>query len=473
MIEAPLTSYVRALRMAGARVSAAETIDAMRTVALVGYGDRALLKESLGAVLAKSVHEKSVHDRLFDLHFGAAMLPEPPAATANKDGDGHENAADAAGERAGDADPQSGGAPAGGGGGGDRAESLLALANSGDPGRMALALERAAAAAGVDSIRFRTQSGWFARRMLEEMGVEALETRMLERFAERTEAGRAAAQEMIDARSRLTGLARELVDRRFDLFGASATDAFMDDVVTSRRLDQVDRRDLARMQHLVAKLAKRLAERHARRLRRRNRGRLDVARTLHASTRYDGVPFDVVWKTKRRDRPRIVAICDVSGSVARYVQVLLLFLHALSEKVADLRSFAFSARLHDVGDLLEQLPFDAAMARILREAGGGMTDYGRAFADLDEAHHNAIDRRTTVLILGDGRSNHAEPRIDLLRDMAGRAKRLVWLCPEPPSRWGTGDSVMLDYRPWCTRLGPCATLADLENAIDDILLAYG
>lgn len=470
MIEAPLTSFVRALRMAGARVSAAETIDAMRTVALVGYGDRALLKESLGAVLAKSLHEKSVHDRLFELHFGepdyAAPPPQQrPAGDAQDPGE-----ADGELQREGG---QPGAAAGGGGSPADPAQALMQLAAADDPGRMAMALERAAAAAGVDDIRFRTQTGYFARRMVESMGIETLEARMLERFAERTPEGRAEAQAMIDARARLTGLARELVDRRFALFGASATEAFMDEVVTDRRLDQVDRRDLARMRGLVARLAKRLAERHARRLRRQSRGRLDVARTIHASSRYDGVPFDVVWKTKRRDKPKIVAVCDVSGSVARYVQVLLLFLHALNEKVADLRAFAFSARLHDVGPLLDELPFEMAMARILRDVGGGMTDYGKAFEDLIEDHADAIDRRTTVLILGDGRSNHSPPRIDLLREIAGKAKRVVWLCPEPPSLWGTGDSVMPDYRPWCSRLDRCATLGDLEAAIDDILLAYG
>jgi hypothetical protein len=181
----------------------------------------------------------------------------------------------------------------------------------------------------------------------------------------------------------------------------------------------------------------------------------------------------VFWKMRRRDRPKIVAVCDVSGSVSRHARFLLMILHALAAHVADLRTFAFSARLADVGEVLAAHDFEEAMERILRAHGGGSTDYGAALDDLVMRHEDAIDRRTTVLVLGDGRSNHADPRLDLFRALADRARRIVWLCPEPESRWGQGDSCMPLYRPFCARMVHCATAADLERAVDDILLAYG
>ena len=119
------------------------------------------------------------------------------------------------------------------------------------------------------------------------------------------------------------------------------------------------------------------------------------------------------------------------------------------------------------------LPFDEAMALILREVGGGSTDYGQALADLREHHWDCIDRRTTVLVLGDGRSNHSDPRLDLFAELADRAKRVIWLCPEPAGRWGSGDSEMLRFRPFCSHVSHCATAADLEQAIDEALSAYG
>ena len=167
-----------------------------------------------------------------------------------------------------------------------------------------------------------------------------------------------------------------------------------------------------------------------------------------------------------------MAVCDVSGSVLAHVQFLLLFLHALKDEVTDLEAFAFSAQLKDVGHLLQDLPFEQAMAQIVGQLGSGSTDYGQALLDLNEHHPEVIDRRTTVLILGDARSNRTDPRLDLFRGLVARAKRVVWLCPEVPGRWGTGDSCMLQYQPHCSHVAHCASLSDLEREIDDMLLAY-
>jgi hypothetical protein len=77
-----------------------------------------------------------------------------------------------------------------------------------------------------------------------------------------------------------------------------------------------------------------------------------------------------------------------------------------------------------------------------------------------------------VLILGDGRSNNGNPRLDLMQELADKAKRVVWLCPEPVHSWGSGDSCMLQYRPYCTYAGHVATAIDIERAIDEMLSAY-
>jgi len=222
----------------------------------------------------------------------------------------------------------------------------------------------------------------------------------------------------------------------------------------------------------VARMAKRLAAKHAQRRRRRLQGHIDFRRTLRTNAGHDGVPFNLSYKHTRRDKPRLVVVCDVSGSVAAHVRFLLLFLYALHGRVADLRSFCFSHRLRDVSAALETLPFDEAMAMILREVGGGATDYGQAWVDLHNQHSDCIDPRTTVLVLGDGRSNQTNPRLDIFAQLTERAKRVVWLCNEPPVRWGSGDSCMLRYRPLCTHVSHCASASDLERAIDEALQAY-
>jgi uncharacterized protein with von Willebrand factor type A (vWA) domain len=487
-MERALTSFIRALRTAGAAVSTAEAIDAARAIDVIGYRDRQSLKHSLGIVLAKSEDEKRIHDQLFELYFNPAAAARPPAAQAKpqpRDGEQSEQSEQSDAQSApqpqgaqsqpggggGDPQPGQGGQPQGGGGG-DPTDALVELAQSGDADRMAMVMERAAAAVGADEIRFASQTAYFVRRMLQELGIESLEARLLDALRDPSEAAQARAQELIDARATLARQARAHVDRRFEVFGRNATEAFLDDVVLNRAIEQLGPRDMERMRAVVARMAKRLAVRHQRRRKLRNRSQLDLRRTLRSNAGNDGVPFNLIWKLKRTEKPKIVTICDVSGSVAQYVRFLLLFLYALHEGVADLEAYAFSARLEDVGEDLRSFDPDLSMRRIIDRVGGGSTDYGQALADLRENHWETIDRRTTVLVLGDGRSNYGDLRLDLFEEIADRAKRVVWLCPEPPGRWGSGDSGMLRYRPFCNHLIHCATAADLEKAMDEVLLAY-
>lgn len=449
-MDQPLAGFIRALRGAGANVSTAEAIDAARTLALVGYDDRERLKTSFGTVLAKSQEDRAIHDRMFDLFFAASEAREQEASAAEPEDD-----------EAGASDADEAGGP--------QADAFTELATSGDESRIAMAVETAARQVGADNIRFSTQSSWFTRQILERLGVEAMERRLIRELQAQTPESEAAAQELIDARARLQRRAREVVDRNYEVFGAAATETFMDEAVLDRHLSALDQRDLQRLRVIVAKMAKRLAVRHARRRRKRNRGQLALSKTMRMNAGHDGVPFNLVWKQKRRDRPKIIAVCDVSGSVARFVRFLLMFLYALDRETTDLGAYAFSAHLEDVGPAFEGRDFESAMSAIVSRIGGSSTDYGQALEDLREKAWDQIDRRTTVLILGDGRSNYADPRLDIFRELAARCRRIIWLCPEPRGMWGSGDSCMLDYQPHCARVTVCTNASDLEREIDDLL----
>lgn len=447
-MERTLTNFIRALRSSDVRVSTGEALDATRAVALIGYGDRSLLRDSLGCVLAKSAEEKDIHDRLFDLYFSHSDQRTDTAASPS-DSEAESDA------------PQS--AP----------EDLVGLLQSGDESAITTALERAAEAAGIENIRFSTQVAYYAQQIIRQMGGEGLQQRLLEALQGREPEDEADAQELIDIRRDLTMRARERAERAFDVFGAGETQQFRDDFAAEKRLNALDRYDMERMKGLIAKIAKRLAVKHSRRRRKRNRGQLDVRRTMRANAGLEGVPFNVIWRQKKKDRPKIVAICDVSGSVAQYVRFLLLLLYSLADAVPDIHAFAFSHRLKPVDDILADNEFEAAMAKIIRELGMGSTDYGQAWSDLKVEHESIIDRRTTVIVLGDGRSNYGDPRADLFRDFAQRAKSMIWLNPEGRALWGTGDSAIPRYLPYCTQMSHVATLKDLERAVDEVLSAYG
>jgi len=444
-MERPLTNFIRALRSSDVRVSTGEALDAARTLKLIGYADRSMLKDSLACVLAKSPDEKITFDELFELYFSRSdMPPQNREETEEQE--------------------QSGGT--------SESPDLVDLMESGDEAAISLALERAAEAAGTDDIRFSTQVAYYAQQMVKQMGGESLQARLLEALQRGGQDGDSEAQRLIDIRRNLTMRARERAEKAFDVFGAGETQQFRDDYAADKKLSALDRSDMERIKRLVAKIAKRLAIKHSRRRKKRNRGQLDVRRTMRANAGVDGVPFNVVWRQKRKDKPKIVVICDVSGSVAQYVRFLLLLLWSMKDVVPDLHAFAFSFRLGSVDDVLEQNDFETAMAKILREYGMGSTSYGQAWSDLKIHHEQLIDRRTTLLVLGDARSNYGDPRVDLFREFASRAKRVIWLNPEGPPLWGTGDSVIPRYKPFCAQVTHVATLKDLERAVDEILSAY-
>ncbi len=466
LMDTTLSSFIRALRVAGAEVSTGEAIDAARAVAFVGYDDRADLKASLGLVLAKSVTEKAIHDRVFDLFFAAPAAPDKVATDAS---DTARTGAEAEGGARDD----------GAGNDADSIDTLMSqIRNAGGSGsgsdRLAARIAEAAQAASVDDIRFPSQIPYFVRQTMERMGIAPLEARLREHLLvpTLTPAARDEAAALAAARDSLQRFVRALVDQRFALFGKPATENFLAEIAVNRQLGRLASSDLERMKTAVARMAKRLAVKHSRRRRIASRGKLDLRRTLRANAGHDGVPFELRFKFKRRDKPRIVAICDVSASVAPQVHFLLLFLYALRGTVTDLSTFAFSNSLHDIAVPLDTLPFDDAMAFVVNEYGSGSTDYGQALTDFAERHWDLVDRRTTVLILGDGRSNNTDPRLDIFRELSERAKRVVWLCPEPVGRWGTGDSCMLQYRTFANHVGHCTSAADIERAIDEALAAY-
>ncbi|MEM9939574.1 MAG: VWA domain-containing protein [Pseudomonadota bacterium] len=445
MAEQVLTDFIRALRSADVRVSTGEAIDAARAVAMIGYSDRVRLSDTLRCVLAKSPVEKETHDRLFDLYFARSQSSDTSSSEAADQPTSDDS---------------------------ETTPDMLSLLENGDETQIAIAMEQAAREVDLADIQFATQVPYYSQQMMKALGVERLESEMMDAFRERSEAGDTRAQELIDGRQEMFGRAREHAQQAFETFGAGATELFRQDFLSEKSITALDRRDLERMRALVEKMAKRLATKHSRRRHKKNRGQLDVRKTLRANAGFDGVPFDLAWKQTKKDRPKIVAICDVSGSVAQVVRFFLMLLYSLNDVVPDIESYAFSGRLKAVGDTLERQGFNPAMDEIINTIGMSSTDYGQSLSDLKTEYWNVIDRRTTVIILGDGRSNYGDPRIDLFQEMASRAKRLIWLTPEGAGQWGSGDSEMLRYRPYCNAMVHVTTMKDLERVLDEALATY-
>jgi hypothetical protein len=445
----PLRQFLQAARSAGIRVSAAEGIDAARAVQIVGFSDRTVLKDTLSLVLAKTPDEKNLFDECFDLYFRRdSLVPEDEDAASDPK------------------TPTFQGGFGGEGTGAGSGTSLSQMLLDDDRAALATAMEEAARDSGIQNIRFFTQKNLYARRILDRMGLRQVE-RDIE--ALRKQDSHATADRLENRIEALRDQARDLVERNLLLFARGETEKFREELLKSARLSNLERRDLDRMRILVRAMAKRLAARYAKTRRRRLRGQLDARRTLRRNMGWGGVPFITVWKQRRIEKPRVLVLCDVSGSVAAMAQFLLMFLYALNEALSDIRSFAFAGSLIEVSDILEHEPVETAIAKIMHTIGFGSSNYGNSLADFEDGWMKLVSNKTTIIILGDARGNRTDPRTEIMQRLSQRAKRIIWLNPEFRSAWGTGDSDMFRYAPYCNVVTVCNTLRHLERVVSDLL----
>ena len=479
-----LTRFVAALRNAEVRVSTAETLDAVSTVELVGYRDRAFLKDSLSMVLPKTADEKETFDATFDQFFSFEdVAAEAGVAEAEGDGDA------ALGEGVGAHEGESGGGRSGGGGkksknqGGEAEEDLGAgematprsalgrLLMQGGAVELTMRMAEAAREAKLEEIRVFTQKGLYTRKIMDAMGLAELNEEIAERRASGHVPARRLGQQLRQRRDVLREQVRDYVERQFLLHADVSGRRLREELLQKVKLSNVEQRNFRLIQEMVFRMAKKIAALHSRRRKVFKRGQLHVPRTLRHNMSYDGALFNLRWKSVKIDRPKVFAICDVSGSVASYARFMLMFLYSLEEVMPKVRSFAFSSDLAEVTELFERNKIEDAIAKTLRDYSGGSTDYGQAFADFRKLCMDDVDNRTTIVILGDARNNYGDARAEILKEMYDRAKRVIWLNPEPRNTWHTGDAEMRKYTAYVHQAEECNSLMHLGRVVGNLLRA--
>ena len=492
-----LTNFIRALRMADVRVSPAETLDAMRTVELVGYNDREFLKHSLSMVLPKTADEKATFDACFEDFFSFDDVSADPAR-GDSDSEGDE-AAGEGGEGGGSGGERQPGQPAAGGrkkkskkkkpsnnlyeeeaeedlGPGPMSEASSALGTmlmNNSQVDLTMAVAQAGEAVNVREIQIFTQKGLYTRRIMDEMGLADLNREISDLRDRPGVPERRLGQELKRRRDTLREQVRDYVERQFLLNADVTGRKLREELLRKVKLSNVEHRNFRLIQEIVYKMAKRLTTMHSRRKKVFKKGMLNVPRTLRANMSYDGAIFNLRWKSVKVDRPRVFAICDVSGSVASYARFMLMFLYSLEEVMPKVRSFAFSSDLAEVTDLFQRNKIEDAIAKVLRDYSGGSTDYGQALLDFKKLCLDDVDNRTTIIILGDARNNYGEAQQQVLKEIYDRSKRVIWLNPEARVSWNTGDSEMRRYGAYCHQVEECNSLMHLERVVGNLLKQAG
>ncbi|MGH8861671.1 MAG: vWA domain-containing protein [Jatrophihabitantaceae bacterium] len=450
--------FVTALRTAGVAVSVAEDIDAASALGVVDLLDREQLRAAYAAALVKRHTHRPAFDTLFDLYFPAriggaepAPPPEHTPATFRRD------------------DP-----------------SLIAFRDElaqalreGDEQRLAeLATEGVGRFGGVAGRLPGTQS-WSSYAAQTRISPQTLMARLLDQALYGQDEGGLAersARTMFAARiERFRGLLDSEVQRRL------AEQTGREKVAKSAvkpSLEQLDllsatRNDLAAIRREIQPLARRLAARLAIEQRHGRRGQLDFRRTIRASLSSGGIPIDTHHRPRRPRKTDLVIVCDVSESVTSFAHFTLLLVYALREQFTRVRVFAFVDDLDEVTDFFAPgTDLAESVTRLASEAKVrgwyGRTDYGRAFGLFAERHLDAITPRTSLLVLGDARSNYGDPALPALQRMAGRARRAFWLNPERRSAWDTGDSVAEDFGQIVPMI-ECRNLGQLSAFVKDLV----
>jgi len=472
-MQSNLVSFIQVLRSHDVRVSPAETLDAMTVAKALGYADRTLLRDGLGMTLAKTPEEEVVFNRCFDQFFQQSLSDFELGDTSS---DGPQDDSESASEQ-GSAEDTDESAQ-----GGD-SESLLQQAaqeseqieelmqselmqnlvqnNRTD---LTMAIGQAAQQANLQQIKMFTQKGQFTRKMLDAMGEEQLRAAIID--LERRDSP--ALAELQRYRDLLREQVRDYVDREYLLNAEGQNKQFMEDILSKTRLSNIEHTYLHRVHELVQKMARKLAARYSRKRIKTRRGQLHMAKTLRRGVASDGVLFHTYWRKTNKDKPQVLAVCDVSGSVAAYAKFLLMFLYAVQDVLPRVRSFAFSSHLGEVSHLFDEYPVDKAI-ELVNWQYGGATDYGGSLIDFANLALDDINSSTTVIILGDARNNRGDPKLEIMQSIYQRAKQVIWLNPESRRAWGSGDSEMLRYQSACHFTAECNNLKQLERIVDQLL----
>jgi uncharacterized protein with von Willebrand factor type A (vWA) domain len=472
-VQKKILEFTNILRKSGIRVSTAEAIDSFTALEELSIDDREIFKDALRTTMVKRGEEVSTYDQLFDLFWSGF----------------YDNLRESFGQATGglgEADLER------------LLQQILQMLQGMDPdqardlGELARALltrdltqlenliRQAAEQAGIDRIENFLQVGFFSRRTLEQMGMEGAADQ-LQQLADALEQAGMSPEQVAALRKLIEGLmealrrsVRSFTERELQKQNHDYMEKFRRETLLEKSFYHLTEEEIRKMREVVERLAQRIKNILSIRRRRLKRGKLDLHQTLRKNMSHGGIPFELIFKQRKKDRPKLVILTDVSSSVANVSRFMLQFVYTLQEAFTKIRAFVFVAELGEVTPLFQERDINDAIDEALE--GGDVinvytrSNFGYAFHYFWQNFLSAIDNKTTVLILGDARNNYNDPRAWCLRDIHNKAKNVVWLNPENPSAWGFGDSVMDKYLPYCDVAEEVRNLRQLSKVVDGLLL---
>lgn len=458
-----IVEFIQALRAAGVRVSLAESADSMRAIEQLGITDRGLFKSALRTTLVKEHTDFPAFDQLFDAFFNVGPPPMQQPQDAGLSEEEQQQLEQAMEQLMQEL--------------GQKLKDLLERLMNGQ-GLTREELEALSQQSGMQ--RATSASPQMQRYIMSQMerilGLQQLQL-LLQKLAEALEQAGMSLEGREQMRQMAEGNAESLERQIQQYVGQNLAKQMAENMrhdplrdLTNRPIDQLTPREIDELRDEVRRMAARLRTRAALRNRRWRAGKLDAKSTMRHAQRYGGVPIELKFKRKRL-KPKLAVICDISTSMRPHASFMLTLMYELQDIIARTRSFAFIDDIHDITqDFQERVPA-TAIADVLARIPPGYysTDLGASLNTFVRQHLDAVDRRTTVIVLGDGRNNYNDPGLASITTIKRHARRVLWFTPEHEGQWGTGDSDMHRYAPLMDHVHYVSTLKQLGDAIDRLL----
>ncbi|MBI3169961.1 MAG: VWA domain-containing protein [Chloroflexi bacterium] len=452
-----MLQLISALRASGVRVSLAESAEAFSAVDLMGIQDRESFRLSLRATLIKDVKDLPTFDKLFPLFFGSGT---PPMMGGNPSDDLTPEEIQMLAEALRQFTENLR----------QRMERLM----NGEPLTKS-ELEALAQLVGLNQADNLNYQNWMAQRMMRAMAFPEVQKAMHELMEQLQQMGMS--RERIEQIREMIRQNMQGMQEQINQFAGQRIAENMSERPRGDNIDNLMNRpfqalsdaDKKILQREVKRLAAALRTRIALRQKRMKSGQMDPKATIRANLKYHGVPMEIRHKDRIK-KPKIVVICDISTSMRFCSELMLSFLFALQGQVRKTHAFAFIDHLESISEDFSGSNADEAIQSVLSRMPSGHynTDLGWSFNDFNKEYMDTLNSGTTLLVVGDGRNNYNDPRLDIFSTMTRRATRTIWLNPEPDYMWH-GDSDMKKYAPLCNNVLKVSNLRELANAVDELL----
>ena len=458
-MEERMVKFIAALRSAGVRISLAESADAFLAVDEMGVQNRDNFRLSLRSTLVKDAEHIPTFEEIFPLFFGG----QENAPMMNLEDDLTPEEANMLAEALRQFN--------------QKLREMLEKLMRGDKLSQE-ELDNLSKMVGLnqaDNLRYRE---WMAQRMQKALRFSQVRE-AIEELAELLAQMGMNKQRVEQLRQLLQANQKGLEEQLRNYAGQKIAENMSEqqphegiEGLMNRPFNSLSDGDMERLRKEVQRLARVLRTRVALRQKRAKNGQLDAKATIRANLKHGSVPIEIRHR-ERAQKPKLVVLCDISTSMRPCSELMLSLLYAMQDQISKTFAFAFIDHLEFISPDFQHRSANEAVGHVLDRMPSGYynTDLGNSLANFDQDHMGTIDRRTTLILVGDGRNNYNNPRLDLFRKMARRSRRTIWLTPELPALWGTGDSDMMQYAPECDIILRASTLAELTQAVDKLLVA--